>query len=86
MDGFDDDAVDSLIEHLVSAGAVKSPSGQALYPSEVGRSQYLKKRAAAKVREEAREKRKAIRRAIKETPKIERRYLYAGVLAKAISE
>jgi hypothetical protein len=84
--GFDSVAVDSLVEHLVSAGAVKSPSGQRLYTSEAARTQYLKKQEAFRAREEAREKRKAIRKAIKETPKIERRYLYAGVLAKAIAD
>jgi len=65
---------------------MKSPSGQVLYPSEAARAKYLKENEAAKLRAEAREKRKTLRKAIKKTPKIERRYLYAGVLPRAIAD
>jgi len=85
-EGFGTEAIDGLVAILIDEGAVKSPNDKVLYPSEKARVDYLKQDAAAKLRVAAREKRKALRKAIKDTPKIERRYLYAGVLPKAIAD
>jgi hypothetical protein len=86
-EGFADGVVDTAVEALIrNEGAIIGPTGKWLWRSEKARADAIKKQAAHKARDEARDKRKAIRRAIKETPKIERRYLYAGVLAKAIAD
>jgi hypothetical protein len=85
-EGFSAAEVDSAVDALIAAGAVKSADSKNLYPSEAARVKSLKWDEAQKLRLDAIRKSKALRKAIKDTPKIERRFLYAGVLAKAIAD
>ena len=64
-EGFATEEIDSAVEVLITTeGAIKGPTSKWLWRSEKDRADAIRKQEARKVRDEAREKRKALRKAI----------------------